>query len=210
MRAILRIRQQSTVEEYWNQFDRLVAPLTDLQDRVVEETFMNGLFPWIKVEVDFCRPVVLAQMMQAAQLVENREIIHNEANLKGYAGGKYPPQNSFHNTNTATTNNSDNKGNTLFPMRTVTLRTTSRKVKREGQLKRSSDAEFQARKEKGLCFCCNEKYSHDHRCKNREQRELRMYVVQANDVEFEIIEEAEENERELNCVEVTEEDHTVN
>ena len=40
-------------------------------------------------------------------------------------------------------------------------------------MKRLSDAEFQARKEKGLCFRCNEKYSHDHRCKNREQMELR-------------------------------------
>ena len=84
----LRIMQQSMVEEYCNQFYKLMAPLSDLQDRVVEETFMNGLFPWIKAEVDFCRPVSLAQMIQAAQLVENREIIRNEANLKGYAAGK--------------------------------------------------------------------------------------------------------------------------
>ena len=80
--------------------------------------------------------------MQATQLVENRELIRNEANLKGYAGGKYPPQNSFHNTNTMTMNNSDNKRNTLFPMRMITLRTTSREVKREGQSKQLSDAEF--------------------------------------------------------------------
>ena len=57
-----------------------------------------------------------------------------------------------------------------------------------------SDAEFQIRKEKGLCFRCNEKYSHDHRCKNIGQRELRMYVVRANDEEFEIIEEVGEIE----------------
>lgn len=56
------------------------------------------------------------------------------------------------------------------------------------------DAEFQVRKEKGHCFRCNEIYYHDHRCKNRGQRELRMYVVRANDEEFEIIEEVGENE----------------
>lgn len=107
-----------------------MEPLSDLQDRVVEETFMNGLLPWIKAEVDFCRPVDVAQMVHAAQLVENREIIHNEANLKGYAQGKYPPQGSRQNTSAATVNDSDNKRNTLFSMRTITLRTTSREVKR--------------------------------------------------------------------------------
>lgn len=52
----LRIRQESSVEEYRNQFDKLMAPLSNLQDRVIEETFMNGLLSWIKAEVKFCRP----------------------------------------------------------------------------------------------------------------------------------------------------------
>ncbi|KAA0033871.1 transposon Tf2-1 polyprotein isoform X1 [Cucumis melo var. makuwa] len=66
------IKQESTVEEYRNLFDKLVAPLLGLQDKVVEETFMNRLLPWIKAEVEFCEPVELAQR------VENREIIRNE------------------------------------------------------------------------------------------------------------------------------------
>ena len=53
----LRIKQESTVEEYRNLFDELMAPLSDLQDKVIEETFMNGLLPWIKAEVEFCEPV---------------------------------------------------------------------------------------------------------------------------------------------------------
>ena len=62
----LRIKQGSTVEEYQNLFNKLMAPLSDLQDKVVEETFMNGLSPWIKAEVEFCRPVGLAHMMRLA------------------------------------------------------------------------------------------------------------------------------------------------
>ena len=103
---------------------------------------MNGLFPWIKAEVDFCRPVGLAQMMQAAQLEENQEIIRNKANLKGYARGKYPPQNSSNSKSNTTNSTSDNKGNTIFPMRTVTLRRTTEEVKKEGNTKRLSEAEF--------------------------------------------------------------------
>ncbi|XP_031745972.1 uncharacterized protein LOC116406393 [Cucumis sativus] len=204
----LRIKQQTTVEEYRNEFDRLMAPLADLQDRVVEETFMNGLFPWIKAEVVFCKPVGLAEMMHAAQLVENREIIRKEANLNGYAKGKYPPPNSSIIRSSAAMNHSEDKGNTIFPIRTVTLRTATGEVKKEGPTKRLPDAEFQARKEKGLCFRCNEKYFHGHRCKGREQRELRMYVVK-EDEEYEIVEEAEWDETELNCVEINPEDQAI-
>lgn len=71
-----------------------MAPLSDLPDRVIKETFMNGLFPWIKAEVEFCQPVGLAQMMRLAQVVENQEIIRNEANLKGYNEGKYSASSS--------------------------------------------------------------------------------------------------------------------
>ena len=155
-----------------------MALLSDLQDRVVEETFMNGLLIWIKVEVDFCHPVGLTQMMRLAQLVENWKIIRNETNLKGYDGGKYPVQNSYNIKSNTTASSSDNKGNTIFPMRMITLRgTSSGETKKEGLSRRLSDAKFQARKEKGLCFRCNEKYSHDHNCHNREQREYDNKVV---------------------------------
>ncbi|TYK16772.1 Transposon Ty3-G Gag-Pol polyprotein [Cucumis melo var. makuwa] len=153
----LRILQETTVEEYRNRFDKLVAPLSDLEDRVVEETFMTGLFPWIRAEVILCRPKGLAEMMLTAQLVEDREILRNAANLNSYIGGK----------------------------QSATLST-----------------EFQLRKEKGLCFKCNEKYSADHKCKMREQRELRMFVVKNNNEELEIVEETEAENAELKVAEV--------
>ena len=57
------IKQTSTVEEYRNLFDRLVVPLIDLSNKVMEETFMNRLFPWIRAKVEFSEPVGLPQMM---------------------------------------------------------------------------------------------------------------------------------------------------
>ncbi|KAL4033230.1 hypothetical protein IC575_006316 [Cucumis melo] len=189
----LRIQQESSVEEYRNKFDRLMAPVSDLPDRVIEETFMGGLFPWIKAEVEFCRPIGLAEMMLLAQLMENREKIRNEAGLKGHSGGKYP----FYPSSISKSNNTvSDKRNTTFPMRTITLKSNPiGETKKEGTSKRLSEAEFQARKEKGLYFRCNEKYSHDHKCKNKEQRELRMYVIKSEDEEFEIIEEANYEEK---------------
>ena len=51
---------------------------------------MGGLLSWIKVEVEFCQPVGLAEMMMYAQMVENREIVRRESNLPGYSGAKFP------------------------------------------------------------------------------------------------------------------------
>ncbi|TYK02420.1 transposon Tf2-1 polyprotein isoform X1 [Cucumis melo var. makuwa] len=64
------IKQESTVEEYRNLFDKLVAPLSNLQERVIEDTFMNGLLPWIRAKVAFCRSKGLAEMMQVAWKTE--------------------------------------------------------------------------------------------------------------------------------------------
>ncbi|KAL0541464.1 hypothetical protein IC582_021509 [Cucumis melo] len=172
----LRVKQETTVDDYRNLFDKLVTPLSDVPDSVVENTFMNGLFPWIRAEVILCRPKGLAEMMEFAQLVENREIVRNEANLNNLAGGKYFQQNTTNNRASANTN-SDNKTNTAFPMRTITLRSSNNaEIRKDTNSRRLPDAEFQARKEKGLCFRCNEKYSADHRCKMKELRELKMFV----------------------------------
>ncbi|KAA0054143.1 ty3-gypsy retrotransposon protein [Cucumis melo var. makuwa] len=104
------------------------------------------------------------------------------------------------NVNYAT---SENKGNTTFPMRTITLRSSNTgEACKEGPMKRLLDAEFQARKEKGLCFKCNEKYSADHKCKRKEQWELRMFVVVNENEEYEIIEENEAERKELTMFEI--------
>lgn len=99
----------------------------------MEETFMGGLLPWIKIEVELCRPVGLAEMMKYALMVENREVLRKEANLPGYAGAKiinYPHVNAKVNT---VTNEQLSKGNTVFPMRTITLRgAPAAEIKKEG------------------------------------------------------------------------------
>ena len=160
---------KTTLKEYRNLFDKLVAPLSDLQERVIEYTFMNGLLPWISTEVAFCRPKGLAKMMQVAQLVENREIIRGEVNMSGFSGGKYPIQTIANNKSGVIYMVGENKGNTVFPIRTIILRSTNpNENKKEGSCKRLPNSEFQGRKENGLCFRCNEKYSVDHKCKMKE------------------------------------------
>ena len=147
----LRITQETMIRGCQNLFDKWIASLTDLSEKVVEETFVTGLLSWIKTEVDFCEPKGLAQMMQIAQKVENREDVRREANLPGYSKGrqqKIPPNTNKMNNSA---NAGDNKGYSSWPMRIIMLQGTSTgEVGKEGPLRRLSDAEFQARKEENL------------------------------------------------------------
>ena len=188
----------------------MVAPLFDLPERVVEDTFMNGLLPWVRAEEVFLRPKGLAEMMEVAQMVENREIVRIVAKLSGYSGGKLTGQINGNGKVVSGNVAGENKGNTSFLIRTITLRSSGpNENRREGSYKRLSDAEFQARKEKGLCFRCNEKYSADHKCKMKEQCELRMFVVTADKEEYEIVEEDKEEKKELSRIEINEDITTV-
>ncbi|KAL0534102.1 hypothetical protein IC582_028383 [Cucumis melo] len=163
---------------------------------------MNGLLPWIRAEVAFCRPKSLAKMMEVAQLVENRESFRREANLNGHSDRKNFVQ-TLGGKNTTINTTGETKGNTAFPIRTITLRSPAQgENRREGTYKRLPNAEFQLRKEKGLCFRCNEKYSADHKCKMKEHRELRMFVVTNDQEEPEIVDRDEVKKGELNTIEV--------
>ncbi|KAA0062427.1 Retrovirus-related Pol polyprotein from transposon 297 family [Cucumis melo var. makuwa] len=126
----------------------------------------------------------------------------NEASLNGLSSGKYPPQTIPSSKSTKENTLSENNGNTTFPIRTITLRSSNaNEVRKETNSRRLPDAEFQARKKKGLCFRCNEKYSADHKCKMKELRELRMFVVVGENEEYEIVEENEPTEKGLTMLE---------
>lgn len=65
-----------------------------------------------------------------------------------------------------------------------------------------TDVEFQNKREKGLCFHCDEKYTPKHRCKKKEMRELRVLLV--NDTEEIEILQATPTEEEEEDTSVTE------
>lgn len=134
------------MEEYRNLFDKLVAPLPQLPKEVLEETFMNGLYLWIKAEVECW----FAQMMKLAQRAENREVTRGEAGLKTNLEGK--SQSTLpHNKLTNPSKVSENKSGGTVPKRTITLHgTTTIENRREGPVHTLTNAEFQARRDKGL------------------------------------------------------------
>ncbi|KAL4016917.1 hypothetical protein IC575_024581 [Cucumis melo] len=62
-------------------------------------------------------------------------------------------------------------------MKQITIPLKGSYHKGEPPVKRLSDAEFRARLDKGPYFRSNEKYSHGHRCKIKEKRELMLFIL---------------------------------
>lgn len=93
---------------------------------------------------------------------------------------------------------------TNAPSRSVTSTGASTSwPRRENNFRRLSDDEFRAKVEKGLCFCCDEKFVPGHRCKFRQLR-----VMITNEEEGE--EKMEDMEDEEFPAEVSEEEVNLN
>ena len=75
----LAIRQTGTVAEYRRDFEMLSAPLNGLSMEVMESTFVKGLKPEVKAKLRLMRPSGLGQIMELAQLIEDRNSILKEA-----------------------------------------------------------------------------------------------------------------------------------
>ncbi|KAA0057268.1 Ty3/gypsy retrotransposon protein [Cucumis melo var. makuwa] len=128
-------------------------------------------------------------MMKMTLKIENRELVRTECGLSSAYDSKTAQRTANAcNANASTTNEGSTTGG--WPMRTITLREVATgENRRERPTKRLTNAEFQARREKGLCFRCGEKYHAGHRCKTKDSKELRMLLVKESGEELEIIEE---------------------
>lgn len=86
-------------------------------------------------------------------------------------------------TNPPNANTKDNsKGRDAMQTRTIQLPSgqPARTNRKEGMAKRLSESEFLARREKSLRFCCDEKFTKGHKCK---QKELNVMSVHDNEDE---------------------------
>ncbi|TYK06599.1 Ty3/gypsy retrotransposon protein [Cucumis melo var. makuwa] len=150
---------------------------------VLEETFMNGLSPWLKSEVETLEPVGLAQMMKLTLKIENREMVRKECGLSSAYDTK-PSYKTQHLRNSSVTpaNEATDTGN--WPMRTITLKEIAAgDNRRERPTKRLTDAKFQARRE-GVVLPLRGKWGRVRNC-GREyyDAETKMKSIEVHNVE---------------------------
>ena len=139
----------------------------------MESTFMNGLLPEIRVELRPLQPYGLGHLMEMAQRVEDRNLAMRAAcEPNGPNGPKSTKMLS-------SANRGEWKIGENFQTRAVAVGEKTMSQRREIPIKRLTESELQARREKGLCFKCEEKFSPGHHCK----KELQVLLVHEDEEE---------------------------
>lgn len=188
----LALRQEGSVREYRQWFESLAAPLTEIPDGLLEGHFINGLKAEVKAELRVLRPNGLEEIMEMAQRIDEKNMVgqrqwvgpgRNKVGGFSYPSGpasqinSNPPRPNLifpkshpHASPSPSIPSYSSRFNPAMGSQPPTLGKGSNST-----FKRLSEAELQAKREKGLCFRCDEKYSVGHRCRNKELHVMLIY-----------------------------------
>jgi len=136
--ALFKLTQRGTVNEYLTEFERLANRVVGLPPPFLLSCFVSGLNLELRHEVMAFQPISLLQAQALAKLQEEK-LRDKPASIPR----SLPQSKPFTNQNPSTTA----KPKSVFVQRTP--------------------AEMAFRREKGLCYNCDEKWHVGHRCKGK-------------------------------------------
>ncbi|XP_043724096.1 uncharacterized protein LOC122671070 [Telopea speciosissima] len=144
--ALAKLQQTSTVAVYQEQFERLSYKVTGLSETFLISFFISGLKPELKRELLIAQPVSLLHAMALARLHEQK--FHDY-------------KSSWRSLSPSITTGSSE----ISP--TVTKPLPSSTASKTLPVRKLSPAEIKARRDKGLCYYCDDKFMPGHKCKNK-------------------------------------------
>ncbi|KAL5722393.1 hypothetical protein ACHQM5_005918 [Ranunculus cassubicifolius] len=171
-----RLQQTGSLQEYDDKFEdlqpRMLIKNPDLSSQFFVDSYVAGLKAELRNTVQMFYPDSLSQARSLATLQQATL----DSVLKNYKGNSFS-RSTFHNsgynpTNTSAINRVSpvhiTGGNTkpTLPMPSDALLGKTNAL--QSAPKRLTQAEMVARREKGLCYFCDEHYSAQHRCKHRQ------------------------------------------
>ena len=183
LEQLMAIKQDGTVMAYRTEFERLSSLISDLQPNFLERAFLKGLKPEIRDHIDIIKPTGLPALMDAAMKMEKH--LHSvwhamraptapEKSIKPTTTSR--PSKKYIGSSSSTNYDRGKQTSTESNPRTVNVNSSHRQ-KRQLRL---TDAEFQDRRDKGLCFHCEEKFNPGHKCK----KQLNILIVHDEDEDF--------------------------
>jgi len=180
--ALKELKQTTSVGEYQSQFEELSNQVTGLMEQWLVSFFIAGLNDHLKYDMLLAQPVTYASAVSMAKIYEQKQLYMQQlgrppenrstGSSVGKATNNSTGQTRYHhpNQNAWTSNHSAN--NTTVPSPSApnhpasnTSATTSIGSSNKTPYRRLSTQEIRSRRERGLCYHCDEKYSPGHRCK---------------------------------------------
>ncbi|KAJ8751592.1 hypothetical protein K2173_016841 [Erythroxylum novogranatense] len=147
--ALSRLKQTSTVAVYQDTFERLTQQVSSLPEKFLVSSFIAGLKDEIRLDVKLKKPTSLSDAFGAARIVEEKLQLQRRPfsapKTTGLAFSKPTPVPSI-------------APGLLGPGPMVKSGPSN--------FRRLSSQEARERREKGLCFYCDEKFVPGHKCNN--------------------------------------------
>lgn len=141
---LAKLRQTTTVIDYYNSFELLSNRVNGLPESFLLSCFISGLKPEIQVEVASFAPTSISRALALAKVQENKQC---QFRAQPKLHSPYPP---------------------LLPTPVNTIPVSQRPPLIQGSkfpVKRLTQSEMAVRREKGLCYNCDEKFVPGHICK---------------------------------------------
>lgn len=201
-----KLKQTTTVEEYQTQFEVLSNKIAGLIEDFRISTFLSGLKEEIRITITMLKPNSLPATFGLARLQEEEVTRRN----RNYKGNHWSPSPSTYQANRQTYPRlapPPEPHQLPTPNRPPDTRNTNPTYANNFNtrptipMRRISPTQTQERREKGLCYFCEDKYQPGHRC-----NKPRLYLLEGVELEGKegVVEEEEAiPEDEVEC-EVTE------
>jgi hypothetical protein len=179
--ALSRLKQTTTVNAYQEAFEKLSHKVDDLPETFLVGCFIAGLKDEIRLDVRVKQPKTLSEYISVAHLIEERN--------------QFQRKTSNHFRPTTSPFHPRQHQNSIVGLlgSSPSQRTSQTTNTFSGPIRRLTGHEARERREKGLCFYCDERYVPGHRCSKPQL--FMMVDVQPNEEENEVdmdIELAEE------------------
>ncbi|KAH7545445.1 hypothetical protein FEM48_Zijuj01G0094700 [Ziziphus jujuba var. spinosa] len=148
--ALTRLKQTTTVEAYQESFEKLSHQVDGLPERFLIGCFVAGLKDEVRIDVKIKHPRSLAEAIGVARLIEERNYLHRRTttNLRAIPTAVTPKVNI----------------NPTPRLLGPPLVTRNNSIRPGPAARRVSAQEARERREKGLCYYCDEKFAPGHRC----------------------------------------------
>ncbi|XP_011078981.1 uncharacterized protein LOC105162605 [Sesamum indicum] len=152
--ALFKLRQSGSIVDYQREFEQLCNRVVGLSPETVLDCFLSGLLPEFQREMAIFQPRSISQAIGLAKLLESK------FNDRPFLGRAIPAPSPLSRTAapvlTAPVSAAPRSAPPVFPARPAL------------PIKRLSPAKMQARRAKGLCFNCDEKFYSGHRCRPKQ------------------------------------------
>ncbi|XP_062108212.1 uncharacterized protein LOC133819070 [Humulus lupulus] len=183
---LLSIIQTSTVKDYRVRWEVLASRVPDIPEHILEGSFMRGLKDEIKAALHILQPIGLAQIMDTAQRVEEgNQLLHLglgfrpsstkstqsfPAHLKqalNQSAYRVPQSHAYGHPASSAPSSSP-------PTCTIVPSSVAGQPPKPQQFRRLTEAEYQDKRARGICFKCDKKFFRGHEC---EQRALQVLLL---------------------------------